>query len=222
MRQTSPSISTCIPFLNWFVLTTSAIGARVADGATVPSVRSPCHARAILAMRRSRPKPGRAARPRTSSADRCFQTRGALRVRREELKGLAVALGALAHDALRREVGDHRIAPPVLPLVDVGEVNLDDGHLQDLDSVADRKAVVGPGGGVEDDTLGDLGHLVEPVDVAPFAVRLAAADVEVELVAPGVDLRFELPQGKATVDLWVTPAEDIQVHPVQHLYSHEI
>ena len=45
---------------------------------------------------------------------------------REELERLAVAVGPLADHAVRGEVGDDRVAPPLLALLDVRQVHLDD------------------------------------------------------------------------------------------------
>src|SRR5689334_13838201 len=65
----------------------------------------------------------------------------------EPFDRLAVALGPLALDPVRDDVGDHRVAAELLAVVDVGQVHLD--HLQallddELDRVADRVGVVRP------------------------------------------------------------------------------
>ena len=88
---------------------------------------------------------------------------------------LAVAVGPLADHAVRGEVGDHRVAPPLLALVDVREVHLDDRDLEDVERVVDRVAVVRPRARVDDQPVGVAVGVVDPVDVLALVVRLLAA-----------------------------------------------
>ena len=84
---------------------------------------------------------------------------------------------------------------PLLALVDVGEVDLDRGQPGDLERVADRLAVVGPGAGVEQRRVGDLGQPVQALDEVALVVGLKERDLEVELAAEALDLRLELGAG---------------------------
>src|SRR5205823_11397097 len=112
-------------------------------------------------------------------------------LRRQELEGLAVAVGALADDPLRCELRDHRVPPPLLALVDVREMDLDDRHLDELDGVADRIAVVRPCAGIDDHPVDVVQRVVAPLDVLTLAVRLPAPDAQAELVRPAVDAGLE-------------------------------
>src|SRR6058998_789344 len=57
----------------------------------------------------------------------------------------AVALNPLAAHRGDAQVADHRLAPPRLTVLDVGKVDLDGGQAGELQRVADRPGVVGPG-----------------------------------------------------------------------------
>ena len=138
----------------------------------------------------------------------------------QELERLAVAVRALAGDALRGEVGDHGEPPPLLALVHVGQVHLDDRLREQLDGVVDRPAVVRPRRRVEDDAVGHVERLVQPVDVRALVVRLAAADGQAELLAPRVEPRLELAKRERPVDGRIAPAELVQVDAVQHVHAH--
>ena len=69
-------------------------------------------------------------------------------------------------------------APPLLPLLDVGEMHLDDGDGEQLRRVVDSPGVVRPRPGVDDDAVGPVERVVTPVDELAFVVRLPAAHGE--------------------------------------------
>ena len=96
----------------------------------------------------------------------------------------AVPLGALADHAKGHDFLQDREAPPLLALLDVGQVHLDDGRGEELDRVADRVAVVRPGARVQDDPVGPAAGLVAPVDVLALVVRLLAPDASARARAP--------------------------------------
>src|SRR5918996_5786804 len=110
---------------------------------------------------------------------------------REKHKRVPVAVGSFANDALGDHVFDDRVAPPFLPLLDVRKVYLDDGHLQQLEGVPDRVAVVRPRSRVDDDRVGPVAGVVAPLDVLALVVRLKTTHAALELAPPLVDLRLE-------------------------------
>ena len=101
-------------------------------------------------------------------------------------------------------------------------MHLDHRHREQLDGVPDRVAVVRPRGRVEDDAVGSVERLVAPVDVLALAVRLPAADPQVELLRPLVDLRLELLQPEPAVQLRIAPPEHVEVDTVEHVDAHAV
>ena len=73
------------------------------------------------------------------------------------------------------------MAAPLLALLDVREVDLDRRQPGDLERVADRPRVVGPGAGVEHGAVGDLGQAMQVLDELALVVGLKERDLEVEL-----------------------------------------
>src|SRR6266511_4560359 len=71
-------------------------------------------------------------------------------VLRQTFDRLLVSYRPLADDAVCSEVGDDGLTTPLLSLVDVGEMNFDDGRLEQLERVPDRVAVVRPRPGIDD------------------------------------------------------------------------
>ena len=104
------------------------------------------------------------------------------------------------------DVLEHREPPPLLALVDVREVHLDDGHREELERVVDRPRVVRPRAGIDDHAVRPLVRLVAPVDELALVVRLPAADRALELERPLVDPRLELGEPEAAVELGIAAA----------------
>src|SRR4029079_5691693 len=98
------------------------------------------------------PVPRRVAAPRATRVG--VRRARSLAVLREVGEGLAVAVGPLADHALGHDVGEHRVPPPLLTLLDVRQVDLDDGNAEDLERVPDRVAVVAPRAGIDDHAAG--------------------------------------------------------------------
>src|SRR4051812_19105909 len=109
-------------------------------------------------------------------------------VLRQPFDRLLVSHWPLADDTVRREIRDDGDAPPVLALVDVGEMNFDDRRVEQLERVTDRVAVVGPRAGIDDDTVGPIERLVDPVDELALVIRLFALRARVLVACPLVDL----------------------------------
>ena len=77
-------------------------------------------------------------------------------VAREDLEPLAVTVNALPGHARDAQVGQNRVAAPLLALFHGGQVHLDRGQPGDLQRVADRVGVVRPGAGVQQQRVGRL------------------------------------------------------------------
>src|SRR5215211_3567403 len=122
---------------------------------------------------------------------------------REEHERVVVAIGAFAENALGDDIGDHGDPAPFLPLLDVGEMHLDDRHREEVERVADRVAVMRPSPRVDDDAARPPARLVAEIDVLTLAVRLEAANVAAELPGPRVDPGLELVVADAPVELGI-------------------
>src|SRR4051812_31639463 len=88
----------------------------------------------------------------------------------DSLERLAVAIRALARDLGEDEAVEDRHPAPVVARLDVGEVDLDRGQGGDVEGVGDRAAVVGPGPGVDDDGVGEVGQAVQELDELALGV----------------------------------------------------
>src|SRR4051794_12958966 len=135
-------------------------------------------------------------------------------------EGHLVAVGAMADEASGDEIGDDRLAPPLLPLVDVGQVHLDDRDRERLERIMDRPRVVRPGGGIDDDRVDGVVRVVAPLDELALVVRLAAQDGELELPRPLVDPALELGDRQPSVQPRVAAAEDVQIDAVEDEHPH--
>src|SRR3954453_910791 len=138
------------------------------------------------------------------------------------LEGHLVAVGAVSDEARGYAAGADRLPPPLLPLVDVGEVDLDDRDRERLERIVDRPRIVRPRGGVDDDRGDGVVRVVAPLDELALVVRLAALDGELERPRPLVDAALELRDRQAPVELRVTAAQDVQIDSVEHQDSHAI
>jgi hypothetical protein len=118
------------------------------------------------------------------------------------------------------QILEHRRSPPLLAVVDVGQVHLHDRHLECLERVADRPAVVRPRGRVHDEAVDVAVRVVAPLDVLALVVRVPAAHRAAELVRPLVDLGLQLVDPLAAVQRGVAAAEDVEVDAVQDLEAH--
>ena len=88
-------------------------------------------------------------------------------------------------------------------------MDLDHRHVDDLESVPNRVAVVRPGARVDDDAFCPASHVVAPLDVLALVVRLEAPDGETELLRPTVDTGFEVAEPDAAVESRVSLAEHV-------------
>jgi hypothetical protein len=109
------------------------------------------------------------------------------------------------------------VPAPLLPLADVGDVHLDRGHPRKLEGIADRPRVVGPGAGVEDRSVGELGKPVQVLDVLTLVVGLEEGRLQAQLAPPALDLVLELGQGEVPVEEGIAAPEHVEIDAVQHL-----
>ena len=109
---------------------------------------------------------------------------------------------------------------PLLALVDVRQVHLDERDGERLERVVDRPRVVRPGPGIDDQAVGRPERLVEEADVLALVVRLPAAHLEIELARPRVDLRLQILDRLVAVDRLVAPTEQVEVDPVEDVDAH--
>ena len=115
---------------------------------------------------------------------------------------------------------EHRLAAPLLARVDIREVHFDERHGERLECVVDRPRVVRPGARVDDQAVGRAERLVKEADVLAFVVRLPAANLEVELARPRVDLGFEILDRLVAVGRLVTATEQVEVDTVEDVDPH--
>ena len=116
----------------------------------------------------------------------------------QPLERLAVAVGALARDARDAQLADHRLAPPRLARVDVGQVDLDRRQAGELERVADRVRVVRPGARVEHHPVGEPVEPVQVLDELALVVGLEERASEPELVGGVGDLHARARRASAS------------------------
>src|SRR5205085_10541258 len=73
-----------------------------------------------------------------------------------------------------------------------------------------------------DQPVGVVVRVVAPLDELGLAVRLPTLDGQLQLARPLVDAALQLGDRDAAVEARVSPAEDVQVHPVEHEDPHAI
>lgn len=106
----------------------------------------------------------------------------------------------------------------LLALVDVGDVNLDDGAAQRADAVVQRYAGVGVGTGVKHNAVVGEAHLLHLVDKLALYVALIVLDVHVRVFR--LELWQILFEGRRAVDAGFAGAQQVQVWTVDNDYFH--
>src|SRR3954447_9263145 len=97
---------------------------------------------------------------------------GALQCAREELERVAVAVTPAARYTSDTEVGNDRVAPPLLARFDVREVNLDRRQAHELERVPDRVRVVRPRARIQHKRIGGVGGRVQRLAELALVVGL--------------------------------------------------
>ena len=100
------------------------------------------------------------------------------------------------------------------------QMDLDDGHVDELQRVTDCVRVVRPRPRVDDDSVGRVERVVAPLDELAFAVRLPAADVTAEPRGPLVDPRLELRERDPAVHGRVAARQHVEVDAVEDHHLH--
>ena len=91
------------------------------------------------------------------------------------------------------------------------------GRPVNLEGVADRIAVMGPGAGVEDQRIAGPGAWCRRSTILAFVVRLEEARLEAELARPMPDAHLQLDQRQRPVVLGVALSEHVEVDAVEDL-----
>jgi hypothetical protein len=81
----------------------------------------------------------------------------------QEVEGHSVAVGPVPDEACRDEAGENGHSPPLLALVDVREMHLDDRNLEQLERVVDRPLIMRPRAGVDDNAVDRVERVVAPL-----------------------------------------------------------
>lgn len=108
----------------------------------------------------------------------------------------------------------------LLTLVDVRDVNLDDGAAQRADAVMQCYAGVGVGTGIEHDAVVGEPHLLHLVNELTLYVALVVLNAYVRIF--GLELWQVLLKGRCAVDARLTGAQQVQVRTVDNDYLHHI
>ena len=100
-------------------------------------------------------------------------------------------------------------------------MNLYGRDLHRLDGVAQRVAGVGVRAGIEDDAVGGVPGAVDGVDQRALMVRLVGLQAVPQLLRPFATHLLDLRQGRRSVHLRATGAEQVQVGSVQEEDPHD-
>src|SRR5829696_4232513 len=127
--------------------------------------------------------------------------------------GLVTVTTQSGHNGIHRR-RDHRVPPPGLPGMNVGEMGLHLEHVLDrLEGVVDGVGIVGPGAGVDSNPMtppcfpDEANHL-------SLVVRLPELELhQGELLA---QLLLYIAEGQGAVDLWPARPQGAEVHAVEH------
>src|SRR5262249_29881825 len=117
-----------------------------------------------------------------------------------------------------RDPADIGVVAEGLAPIDVGEMDLDDRQLGGGKRVHERDRGVRVGAGIEDDAVGGLPRLVDPIDKLALVVRLPAVELEAQLggtlEAGLLDVGERLP----AVDLRLAQAQEIEIGSIEDEY----
>src|SRR5262245_43711129 len=109
-------------------------------------------------------------------------------------------MSAKAADHAARDAADEGVMTKALALMDVREMDLDDGQIARDQGVEERHRGGRIPGGVDDDAVARLARLVDPVDELPLVVGLAEIDRQPELARLLDERLLDLGEGLRAVD----------------------
>jgi len=99
--------------------------------------------------------------------------------------------------------------------VNIRQVDLDHRQLGRLERVEDGDRGVRVGAGIEDDAIGILACLLDPVDQLALVVGLAEIDRQAQLRRLLQARLFDIGQGLAPVGRGLADTEKVQVRPIE-------
>ena len=126
-----------------------------------------------------------------------------------------VALRPEPEDAAIRREADIGMMPEALAPEDVGQMHLDDRHVGGLERVVDGDRGMGQRAGVEDDAVGRLARLLDPVDELAFVVGLAEIDRQVERLRARQAALLDIGQRVIAIGRRLAHAEQVQIGSVK-------
>ena len=116
---------------------------------------------------------------------------------------------------------DHRVAPELLPGVDVADVDLDERRAKEHAGVADGVGVMRPGARVEHNRRTFVRGQVEPADHLMLGVGLTDLDLEAELLGEGHAQLNQVGVRGRPVDLGLARPEPTKIRPVEYMHLHD-
>ena len=129
------------------------------------------------------------------------------------LQRQTVAVETEAADDATAGGADEAVVAELLALVDIGDVDLDDGSRDGTDGIVKGHTGVGVGTGVEDDTIGCEAYLVELVDEGTLVVALEIGELHMGVL--GTQLLQIVFKGAGAVDARLAAAEEVEVGTVE-------
>ena len=137
----------------------------------------------------------------------------------EGVEAEAVAVRPEPRDDPERDARDQAPVAEGLAAVDVGEMHLHHRPADGRQRVPQGDAGVGERGGVDQDPMGPVGTLLDPIDERPLVVGLEAGEFHRgarESGGLGGQAAVDLLERGAPVDLRLAAAEEVQVRAVEH------
>ena len=104
----------------------------------------------------------------------------------------------------------------ILAAENIRQMHLDHRQLGGVQRVEDRHRGMRQRAGIEDDAVGQLARLLDPIDQLPLVVRLAELDRQIERVAPRDAALFEIGQRVVPVGRRLAHPEQVQIGAVQN------
>src|SRR5579875_233341 len=135
---------------------------------------------------------------------------------RHRLERQQIALGSEAADHTGRGATHQRTVPESLAAVNVGQVHLDDRQLGRKQGVENRDRGGGVAGGIDDDAVGVLARLLDPLDELAFLIRLPEIDRETEHRAALHARLLDIGERVAAIGFGLAHAEEVEIRTVKN------
>ena len=108
------------------------------------------------------------------------------------------------------------MATILLSGIDIADVHLDDRSGNGSDGIVDGHTGVAIASSIEDDAVGGEAHLMQTVDDFAFDIALVLAYLGFGETA--MQVSNHLLHGDMPVNIWLTPACEVQIGPVDDFY----